>query len=925
MRRLSFTRLSLPQQPVVFVSLAFIGGLIFAANHHFSLRIWFAIALAWWLAAALCLLKKQSAATALLLGGCFAAAGLLWEVNDRSVGENRIQKLFERGILKAEEPVEIFGRLDDSPELAPGRIYLSVEVESATSFGREHNARGLVHIVVPLNDEDSRQDYDRLSLDYGRRIRMFCHLTNKRGYRNPGAPDFAELLEARGYDASGWVKSPLLIEPIGEGKRNLLLSQLYRFRARAIATTLRSFNHPSAGILVAALFGNRHFLERGAAEVFRKGGTFHLLVISGLHVAMIALALLWITSHLIRVRWLQFAFVIAAMWFYALMVGAAASVTRAVVMLTIALIGQLIYRTSIGANTLAVSAIVLLVWQPRDLFNQGFQLSFLTVLVIVVIASPVYQRMKKIGQWQPTAETPYPPRTPETVKWLAEVLFWNEREFRLEMSKAHIRFRLRKSATAQWLSRWRLQQPLAWIIATLFTTTVIQIGLLPLMIAYFRRVSIVSPISNVIESALVFLLMMAGAFYLFADAVIGSFAAKLSGVVNALGWLTVKAAEPLLAWRKASLRVPDWGESSASVFAVYFAAVLVLIVLINEWNPFRKGDEPEAMRRKLAGRSALFVSSALLIVLSWLLVVHPFAPDYQSGRLEVTFLDVGQGDSMLIVFPRGSTMLLDSGGRIAFGSCEEAEESEDQFVEDRIGIAEAAVMPYLWRRGIKRLDWIAASHGDADHAEGFAEIARSFEIRQAAKAVASRSERFDLFDQAVRQAGLPLWCVKRGDRFEIDGVLIEALSPLGNQESLLMSDNNQSLALRLTFGQRRFLLTGDIEKAAEEVLVNAESDLRADVLKVAHHGSRTSTTESFLQSVKPQHAVISAAEPNPYGHPHAEVIERLQASGARIWRTSRCGAISISTDGNDLQVKTFVKCESGEQSADNVARSSRER
>ncbi len=925
MRRLGFTRLNLPQQPLVFIALAFIGGLIFAANYSFPLRIWFAVAAMWWLSATVCLFKRQRAAIVLLFGGCFAIGGLLWAINEASVGKDRARRMFERGELKADEPLEVFGRLDAEPELAPERIYLSIEVEKLKTLGREYNASGLVRMVVPLNDEEARREFDKLSLAYGLRLRAFGHLNDKGGYKNPGAPDFDQMLEVRGYDAVGAVKSPLLIEPIGAGKRDAILAWLYRLRARAIAATLGGFKQPASGILVAALFGNRYFLDRNAAEVFRNGGTFHLLVISGLHVAMIAVFVLWLAGRLFRSRALQYALVIAVMWAYALMVGAGDAVMRAVVMLTIALIARLIHRSSIGANTLAASAIVLLLWQPRDLFNPGFQLSFLTVLMIVVIVAPVYQRMKKIGEWQPTAKTPYPPRTPKALKWLAEVLFWNEREFRQEMSKAHIKFRLQKSAAARWFSRWRLQSALAWIVATLFTTTVIQIGLLPLMIAYFHRVSIVSPVSNVIESALVFLLMTAGAFYLFVHAVVGSLAVKLSGVVNAIGWLTVKAGEPLLAWRKASLRVPDWGESSVAIFTAYFAAVLVLIVLINEWNPFRKGDEPEALRRKLIGRSALFVSSGLLIALSLLLVIHPFPPSFQNDRLEVTFLDVGQGDAMLIVFPRGSTMLLDSGGRIVFGSPDEAEESEDRFVEDRLGIAEAAVMPYLWRRGIKRLDWIVASHGDADHAEGFAEIVRSFEIGQATKAVASRGDQFDLFDQAVRRAGLPLWCVKRNDRFVVDGVLIEALSPSGNQESLLMSDNNQSLALRLTFGQRRFLLTGDIEKAAEEVLVNAELDLRADVLKVAHHGSRTSTTESFLRSVKPRHAVISAAEPNPYGHPHAEVVQRLLASGARLWRTSRCGAITISTDGNDLQVKTFVKCESGEQSAGNASRSSRER
>ncbi len=919
MRRLSFTRLSLPQQPLVFFALAFIGGLVLAAEFSLSIRSWFFIAVVWWLAAVICLLKRQAVTTLFLFGGFLFASGLLWAINENSVGENRVRKLFERHELFADEPVEVFGRLDAAPELAPERIYLSVAVETVSTLQRERQASGIIQLVLPLDDDDSRADFDRLSLNYGTRIRLLAMLNDKGGYRNPGAPDFDEILEFSGFDATGAVKSPLLIERLGEGKRNGFLAWLYRLRARAIAVCLRSFRQPASGVLVAALFGNRHFLDRNTAEIFRIGGTFHLLVISGLHVAMIALVVLWLATKLVRVRWIQFVLVMAVMWAYTLMVGAQPSITRAVVMLNIALVGQLLFRQALGANTLAASALVLLIWQPRDLFNPAFQLSFLTVLMIVVVASPLYLRLQSIGQWQPTAKTPYPPRAPKPVRWLAEVLFWNEREFRHEMSQAHVRFHLQKSDVARWLNRWRLQPPLAWMATTLFTTTAIQVGLLPLMLTHFHRVSVVSPLANVVESALVGLLMFAGTVFLLLHSVAASLAIKLVGLVDWLGWLTVKAGEPLLSWRKAAWRVPDWSESPGWMYLAYFASVIVLIALINEWNPFRKGDEPEAARRKLIGRVSSVAALSLLTMLFLLLVIHPFPPNVERGRLSVMFLDVGQGDAMLLTFPQGSTMLLDSGGRIIFDSDQEGEDSDEVFVEDRIGIAESAVMPALWRRGIQRLDWIIASHGDADHAEGFADIIRSFEIGQAVKAATAVSEA-DLFAQTLHAAGLPVWCVRQGDAFEIDGARIEVISPAGDGRSQTLSGNNQSLVLKVTFGQRSFLLTGDMEKEAEAQLVEAGIDLRSDVLKVAHHGSRTSTTAEFLARVKPQHAVISVAEPSPYGHPYPGVVQRLEASGARLWRTSRCGAVTISTDGNDLRVGTFVKCESGGQSGETASR-----
>ncbi len=932
-RRLSFTRLSLYQQPMVFIAASFIIGLLFAARFRFSIWAWLILSAVLWLAASVCLLARlrEWIVTSLLLILSLACGGALWSINEAATGEDRLSRLFERGALTIEEPVEIWGTLDDAPELAPDRIYLSVAVEKVATLGKERAASGVAQIVAALRDDQSRDEYDQLSLDYGSRVRIFANLRDSIGYRNPGAPDFDEILEYRGFDATGVVKSPLLIENLGTGARNAILNPLYRIRARAIAVTLRSFNQPASGILVASLFGNRHFLSRDAAETFRADGTFHLLVISGSHVAMIALVALWMAARLSDIRIVQYSLVTLLMWAYALMVGAEPSITRAVVMLNIALVGQLIFRSSIGPNTLAASAIVLLAWQPRDIFNPSFQLSFLTVLMIVAVTSPLYSRLKEIGQWQPSASTPYPPRVPIPVKWLAESLFWNEREFRKEMKSSPIRYRLEKWRAAALMNRLRLQSVAAWITITLATTATTQMGLLPLMIHHFHRFSIVSPVTNVIQAVLISVLMIAGASYLLIHSIIGVWALKLSPAVNAIGWLTVEAGKPMLEWRKASFRAPDFGDHWEVVFTAYFGAVLILIIVTTEWNPFRKGDAARDARRRLIGRAATAASTLTIIALGWLLIIHPFEHEYERGRLSVTFLDVGQGDAMLICFPQGSLMLLDGGGqagfnRTGFGSRVDYEGSDEIFVEDRIGVGEAAVAPYLWSRGIKRLDWIAASHGHPDHVEGFAEIARGFEIVAALKGVSGHSESTrDLFGEAVKAAGAPLREAQRGDSIVIDGARVEVLAPFAGPDHRPRPDNDESLVLRITFGDRSFLLTGDIEKKAEALLVESKSDLRADVLKVAHHGSKTSSTIEFLEKVKPQHAVISVAKLSPFGHPHAEALGRLQTTGARIWRTSECGAITISTDGADLRVETFVKCESDGRSGDKAPRSSRGR
>ncbi len=765
---------------MVFIASFFILGLLFAARFRFSIKTWVIASGFLCLMALAHLLMKRGGplVTVLLLILSFACGGAIWALDEAAAGEDRIRKMFERGELLVEEPCEVWGTLNDAPELAPDRIYLSVTVERIATMGKEIPSSGVAQFVTPFNDDPSRDEYDQLSLDYGSRVRVLVHWRDRDGYRNPGAPDFGEILEHRGFDATGVIKSPLLIEYLGPAPRNTVLHRLYRIRARSIAIILRSFTQPSSGILVASLFGNRYFLSRDAAETFRAGGTFHLLVISGSHVAMIALVALWLANKLSDLRIVQYSLVMASMWAYALMVGAQPSITRAVVMLNVALVGQLIFRDSIGANTLAVSAIVLLAWRPGDIFNPGFQLSFLTVLMIVALASPLYLRLKKIGEWQPSMSTPYPPRVSAPVKWLAELLFWNAREFHEEMKRSPIRYRLEKSRAAAWLNRLRSQIVAAWIVITLATTTAVQMGLLPLMIHHFHRFSVVSPIANVIEAALIFVLMIAGASFLLIYSIIGAWALKLAPFVNAIGWLTVEAGKPLIEWRKASFRTPDFGEHWELVFAAYFCAVLILIIATTEWNPFRKGDTTVDARRRMIGRAATSASALTIITLGWLLVVHPFEHEYERGRLSVTFLDVGQGDSMLISFPQGSLMLLDSGGRLGFDSRAGYETNEDVFVEDSIGVGEAAVAPYLWSRGIKRMDWIAASHGHPDHVEGFNDIARGFEIGEVLKGMSEHREGSrDYIGEAARRSGAPLRSVKRGDLINVDGVRIEVLAP----------------------------------------------------------------------------------------------------------------------------------------------------
>jgi competence protein ComEC len=259
---------------------------------------------------------------------------------------------------------------------------------------------------------------------------------------------------------------------------------------------------------------------------------------------------------------------------------------------------------------------------------------------------------------------------------------------------------------------------------------------------------------------------------------------------------------------------------------------------------------------------------------------------------------VGQGDSIFAAFPDGRTMLIDGGGQ--FGLTRAA----GGF---RTGpdIGEQVVSPYLWHRGLKRLEVIALTHAHQDHLDGLNAVLDNFRIRElwVGRDVATPAYRALL--EHARARGVTLMRRRRGQWFTWDGVTGLVLWPEDTEEAPTAS-NNDSLVLRLEHGGIAFLLSGDIEQPVERELGERGDPLAADFLKVSHHGSRTSTSADFLAAVAPRVAVISLGERNPFGHPHPTVIARLEHSGTRLLRTDRDGAVTLLSDGRSLRVRSFA-------------------
>jgi competence protein ComEC len=215
------------------------------------------------------------------------------------------------------------------------------------------------------------------------------------------------------------------------------------------------------------------------------------------------------------------------------------------------------------------------------------------------------------------------------------------------------------------------------------------------------------------------------------------------------------------------------------------------------------------------------------------------------------------------------------------------------------------VSEYLWWRGLNSVDYILATHADADHIDGLNDVARNFNVRTAFVARApSKDPEFVKFSETVNARQIPLRLIGAGDVLRFGNVRATVLWPAPVSSSEAPSGNNDSIVLRLEFHERRILLTGDIERSAESALLN--DGLRADVIKVGHHGSKTSSTQAFVNAVQPEFAIISVGQTSMFGHPNKEVVERWRATGAHVLTTGKSGTITVSTDGRDLALQTFL-------------------
>ncbi|MBI2935348.1 MAG: ComEC/Rec2 family competence protein [Chloroflexi bacterium] len=756
--------------------------------------------------------------------------------------------------LPPSEPLIVEGRVVSDPELVGTSYRLTLETISVSPRPQEGPARrqgSKARLLVILAPSKS------LTLLRHERHFRYGDVLRLQGRLEPPADfglfDYRACLAQQGIFALMSFPQATLVKE-GEGARPLLL--LYALRSRLASSLQRALPEPQAALAQALLLGLRRDLPPEVRGDFIRTGTAHLLAISGLHVGVLLGVQIGAGTLLFgRRRW-ALLLPLFGIWLYALLSGLAPPMSRAAIMGSAYLWARWEGRSGAGLPSLGLAAAVLAGVNPALLQNVSFQLSFTAMAGLVLLAPPVETRL---NEW-----------------------------------------------TARWTGGRAPERLVRGVNMALAAGAAATVATLPLIAFYFHRLSLVGIPVTLLALPVLPLVLVTGSV----TAIAGTVFEPLGQILGWISWAPLSYLLELVHFAALPKGVAlDTAALSPAAVCGYYAALAILIAgrsggqRLRRWlaapalaqssGQLRTPPRPAPPSDALAALSASLWrhlpkrSAALLLLVGGpLLWIAAFsAPD---GLLHVTVLDVGQGDAIFLQSPSGRQMLVDGG-------------PDPQRLLRGLGDH----MPF-WDR---TLDVGVLTHPDYDHLGGLTASLRRYRLGLVLeRLLPGGSARYLEWQQAVQERRVKSVAAQAGQKLRLgDGVLVEVLHP---PERLLEStgadDNNNAVVLRVVYGGVSFLLASDVHRLAERYLLDSKVPLSATVLKVPHHGSRSSSSPAFIASVAPTVAVISAGSDNQFGHPHPETMETLTKllPQERILLTSKRGSIEFTTDGHRLWVKT---------------------
>ncbi len=617
------------------------------------------------------------------------------------------------------------------------------------------------------------------------------------------------------------------IEVLATGKGFKPMEWIYSLRNRLSQALARVLPEPQASLAQGIILGIRGDIPSSVEAAFVRTGTAHILAISGLNLSIVAGILvsfgIWLFG---RKRYIYVWLTLSAIWIYALLTGMHSPVIRAAIMASAFLAAELLGRQRSAFTALSLAAAVMVGINPRILWDASFQLSFLSMAGLVFISPPIQSLARRV-----VSETP--------------------REGNAALSTAHF---VTDSFSAS----------LGAIIAVW-----------PLIAYYFGIISWVG-----LPATLFALLALPAVI------ITGALAAGLGLVLmplaQAAGWLVWLFLSYMLLVVKFFDTIPPTKVDSvdiALVWAYYSVLAIAIWLSVDRKRWISVVSKATGLVSRVPKRWVITPLVVLAVLASLTAATMP------DGNLHVSFLDVGQGDAILI--QRGSREVLVDGGL------------SPQAVASELG----RKMPF-WDRTI---DLVVLTHPHADHIAGLVEVLRRYKVKQVLYPdLQYDSPLYDEWFELVEEKNIEKTLAQAGRQIKLRDIVIDVLNPSGEGLSAPESElDNNSMVLRLEMGKVSFLLTADIMRDTELKLTTSRANLASTVLKVAHHGSDTSTTDEFLAVVNPQLAVISVGADNKFGLPSNEVVGRLELKlgEGKVYRTDKNGTVEFITDGGKLWVR----------------------
>ena len=767
-------------------------------------------------------------------------------------------------------PTEVQGILQRDRAIGESGVALAIDVRRVRDGEGWHDARGRLRATV-VGDWASQGLFDLWTA--GRPISAPVLLRRPQQLRNPGAPDDAWQRLRRDTDLVGTIKSGALVSVARAGHLAEGAAAVRRHVRRSLGRAVGVRSTESAAIITAILIGDRGGLDADVLRRLQIAGTYHVIAISGGNIALLValgVALLRLVVRSPRLVALAAMCLVVA---YGALVGPEPSVERAVVAACVYLSLGVVGLAPPAINVWLVVAAGVVIADPLVTIDVGAWLSFGATLGIIIGASRamawVHARVSPIDE-HPDGQVPLIQRRGglAAAQRAAVHRLWRAAVRRLCVVVA------RRSCVV-----------LAGLVAS---TCAAELAVVPVVATVFSRVGIAGLVLNLVAIPAMAVAQVAGLLAVAADGWWPG-AERLAGLV-ALGGARalVGSSELVDILPELSWRVPP---TSVGWIVGYYAALALYL-----WIDHLRVD---ADHGDVTGATALVTSrwarGVPLVIAATALGVIVTAPGVRAhgpapGWLRVSMLDVGQGEAIVVQFPSGQSLLVDAGG-----------------VPGSFDLGGRVVTPALWALGVRRLDWLAVTHADLDHAGGARSVLHDFRPREVWEGVpVPRNDLLRALDLDAERLGLIRRQLLAGHMFDVGAVRVEVLHPPPPDWERQKVRNDDSIVLRLRCGAVEMLLTGDVSREVEATLpVDREAPV-VRLLAVPHHGSRTSSSWPWLDALRPQAAFISAGRGNIFGHPAAEVLERYGRLGVTVFRTDVDGAIVIETDGREVRVRTLA-------------------